>query len=77
MGRSVGTARSWVEPTIRAIAMLVATWIVFLFVPNRLLGYLSVHLVPTARDLAMVISWAIAFVFASWLFVRLQRGERR
>jgi hypothetical protein len=77
MRRSVGMVRSWVRPTIRAAVMLAVSWIVLLLVPNRLLGYLSVHLVPTWRDLLMVVWWVGSFVFASWLFVRLQRGEPR
>jgi hypothetical protein len=77
MVRGVGTVRSWIEPTVRAAIMLVVSWIVLLVVPNRLLGYLSVHLVPTWRDLLMVVWWVVAFVFACWLFVRLQRGEQR
>ncbi len=77
MTRTVRMVRSWTAPTIRAAVMLVVSWIVFLLVPNRLLGYLSVHLVPTARDLLMVVWWVVAFVFACWLFVRLQRGEPR
>jgi hypothetical protein len=75
--RSVSTVRSWVEPTVRAAVMLVASWVVFLAVPNRLLGYLSVHLVPTWRDVLMVVWWMAALVFACWLFVRLQRDEPR
>jgi hypothetical protein len=56
--------------------MLIASGIVFLVIPDRLLGYLSVHLVPTARDLLIALWWAIALVFACWLFVRLQRGAQ-
>jgi hypothetical protein len=75
MRRSVGMVGSWVRPTVRAAVMLAVSWIVLLLVPNRLLGYLSVHLVPTWRDLLMVVWWVASFAFASWLFVRLQRGE--
>jgi hypothetical protein len=74
MGTRVRIDRSWVAPTVRAAVMLVASVIVFLVIPNRLLGYLSVHLLPTARDLLVTLWWAIAFVFACWLFVRVQRG---
>jgi hypothetical protein len=76
MARNAVTMRSWVEPIVRAAIMLAVSWIVFLVVPNRLLGYLSVHLEPTPRDLLMVLWWVIAFVFACWLFVRLQRDDR-
>jgi hypothetical protein len=74
MGARIWTRGTWVAPTVRAALMLTVSVIVFLVIPNRLLGYLSVHLVPTARDLLMAVWWLIAFVFACWLFVRLQRG---
>lgn len=71
------TRMSWSVAMLRAAAMLVASVILFLFVPNRLLGYLSIHIIPTWRDLLMLVYWAIAFVLGCWLFVALQRDRGR
>ncbi len=76
MDARVWTGGAWVAPTVRAVVMLAVSVIVFLVIPNRLLGYLSVHLVPTARDLLIAVWWVFAFAFACWLFVRLQRGAQ-
>ncbi len=61
----------------RAALVLILSFLGFVLIPNRLVAYLSLHVVPRTRD-ALVLLWVIAFfVFMSWLFVRLQGGEGR
>jgi hypothetical protein len=67
---------TWGSATVRAAVMLVASFVLFAYVPDRLLTYLAIRTTPTARDLLVSISWAVTLVLAFWLFVRLQRtGE--
>lgn len=67
---------SWVRATALAAVMIVVSVVVFAFVPDRLLGYLTVRVAPSIRDLVVMLWWAAAFVGACALFVRLQRAER-
>jgi hypothetical protein len=60
----------------RAAMMLVVAVLVFVVVPDRLLAYLSLHIVPFWRDVAMICYAGLAFVSASVIFVRAQ-GVRR
>ena len=64
---------SWGSATARAAGMLVASFVLFAFLPDRLLTYLAVRTTPTARDLLVSLSWVVTLVLAFWLFVRLQR----
>jgi hypothetical protein len=57
--------------------MLTACYFLFMLVPNNLLSYLSLHTAPRNRDLLVTLWWVVAFVFACWLFVRLQRTRAR
>jgi hypothetical protein len=57
--------------------MLLASYLVFVRIPNDLLTYLSTRTVPFTRDLLVTLFWAVAFVAACWLFVRLQRKRGR
>ena len=68
---------SWIRATALAALMIVVSVVVFAFVPDRLLGYLTVRVAPNIRDLLVTLWWAVAFVGACFLFVRLQRAERR
>ncbi len=62
---------------VKAAIVLALSWIGFLFVPNRLLAFLTTRVTPHARD-ALVTLWVIAFFIGlSWLFVTLQTGRRR
>jgi hypothetical protein len=63
----------WTVATVRAALMLVASILLFVLIPDRLLAYISTRIVPRWRDLLMVVYMTVAFVFACWLFVRLQR----
>ncbi len=66
----------WGKAAITAVIMLVVSIVVFVIVPNQLLTYLSLHVVPRQRDLIVATWWAVSFVACCWLFVRLQ-GKRR
>ncbi len=59
--------------TVRAGVMLVASFVLFAYIPDRLLTYLAVRTTPTVRDLLVSLSWVVTLVLAFWLFVRLQR----
>jgi hypothetical protein len=68
---------TWSAAIVRAVILLVASIVVFLVVPDRLLAYLSLHVAPGVRDL-LVTAWvAVGFCGVAALFVRLQRGGRR
>ena len=64
---------TWGSATARAAGMLVASSVLFAYLPDRLLTYLAVRTTPTVRDLLVSISWVVTLVLAFWLFVRLQR----
>jgi hypothetical protein len=65
----------WGSAIVRAAIVLVVTVVLFLIVPDRLLAYLSLHLVPFWRDLAMLAYTAFAFLLACAVFVRLQGAQ--
>jgi hypothetical protein len=73
MGDEARTQITWGGATWRAAAALVAAVALFVVVPDRLLAYLSLHIVPFWRDVLMVCYVGLAFVLACWTFVRLQR----
>jgi hypothetical protein len=78
-GNAGGSAATdeWVPALAKAAIFLALSWIGFLFVPNRLLAFLTTRVTPHARD-ALVTLWVTAFFIAmSWLFVALQKGRRR
>jgi hypothetical protein len=64
---------SWGVASIRAGIILALSLLLFVIVPDRLLGYLATRIVPGWRDCLMLLYWAAAFVVGCWLFVRLQR----
>ena len=68
-----GMETSWLRAMALAAIMLAASYLLFVLVPNNLLSYLSLHTTPRNRDLLVTLWWVVAFVFACWLFVRLQR----
>ena len=57
--------------------MVIATYLLFVLVPNNLLSYLSLHTSPRNRDLLVTLWWMVGFVLACWLFVRLQRTRAK
>lgn len=64
---------SWGAAALKALAMIAICFLLFVLVPNSLLGYLTTRMTPTGRDLVVTTWWLAAFVVASWIFVRLQR----
>jgi hypothetical protein len=66
---------TWPAATFRAAIVLVASLILFVAIPDRLLAYLSTRIVPGWRDFLMLAYWGVAFVVGCWVFVRLQRGR--
>lgn len=68
---------SWVAASLAAAAMLLVSYLALVLVPNGLLDYLAVRVVPKVRDLIVASWWVVAFVACSWLFVRLQGRARR
>jgi hypothetical protein len=64
---------SWGAAALRAVGVIVVAVALFVLVPDRLLAYLSLHIVPFWRDVLMVGYVGIAFVLACWIFVRAQR----
>jgi hypothetical protein len=64
---------TWRSATARAAVMLVGSFVLFAYLPDRLLTYLAIRTTPTARDLLVSMSWVVTLVLAFWLFVRLQR----
>jgi hypothetical protein len=54
---------------------VVAAFVLFVLLPNQLLAYLSLHIVPRWRDFMMGVYLVGAFVVGCWMFVRLQRGR--
>ena len=64
---------SWLRAAGLAAVMLVASYLLYVLVPNNLLTYLSLHTSPRNRDLLVTLWWVVALGFGCWLFVRLQR----
>ncbi len=72
-----GPARtSWAHAALAALVMVVVSFLVFVLIPNTLLGYLTTRMTPTGRDLVVAGWWMIGFVLACLVFVRLQPGPR-
>jgi hypothetical protein len=67
------TSMSWGSAIVRAAIVIVMAVVVFVLVPDRLLAYLSLHIVPFWRDVLMLCYVGVAFVLASWIFIRIQR----
>jgi hypothetical protein len=73
MTGAAATEMSWGRGIVRATIALVVSIILFVVLPDRLLAYLSLHLVPFWRDVLMLGYVAIAFVAGCFVFMRLQR----
>jgi hypothetical protein len=65
----------WGSAIVRAAIVLVVSVVLFVIVPDRLLAYLSLHLVPLWRDLAMLAYTGVAFAAGCVVFVRLQKAR--
>jgi hypothetical protein len=66
---------TWGRAFVRATVLLVASVVVFLVVPDRLIAWLSLHVAPRLRDLLVTLWTAVALVGVAYLFVRLQRDR--
>lgn len=66
----------WRAAILAALLMVVISFLAFVLIPNTLLGYLTTRMTPNGRDLVVVGVWAIGFVLACIVFVRLQRKGR-
>jgi hypothetical protein len=62
----------WGAASVRAVVVLVVSVIVFVLVPDRLLAYVTLHLVPFWRDVLMLAYAAAAFLAGCIVFVWLQ-----
>jgi hypothetical protein len=74
-GNGVADGMTWGGAALRALGILVAAFVLFVLLPNQLLAYLSLHIVPRWRDFMMGVYLVGAFVVGCWMFVRLQRGR--
>ena len=75
----VGGARNdgWGDALVRAVVVLVLSFLGFVIVPDRLLTYLATRAVPRTRD-GLVVLWVVVFFVAmSYGFVALQRKRAR
>jgi hypothetical protein len=73
MTGTVAGGMPWGRAIIRAAIAVVVSLVLFVIVPDRLLAYLSLHIVPFWRDLLMLGYVAVAFVAGCLVFMRLQR----
>jgi len=72
---SSSSKERWGGAVLKGLAAVLLSLLLFIVVPDRLVTYLSRHVVPAARDL-IVLAWVtFAFLFMCWAFVRLQ-GRR-
>ena len=70
------SAEGWLPAAWKAAVLLIAAFVGFMVVPDRLVAYLSLHVAPRTRD-AIVLLWSISwFVALSLTFVLLQRRRR-
>lgn len=67
------TSMSWGSAIVRAAVVIVMALALFVLVPDRLLAYISLHIVPFWRDVLMLCYVGVAFVLACWIFMRIQR----
>jgi Kef-type K+ transport system membrane component KefB len=68
---------SWGQAIPKAALIVVLAWAGFLFVPNKLLAFLTTRVTPHARDALVTLFVIVFFVALSWLFVALQNQRRR
>jgi hypothetical protein len=70
-------AESWGRGLLKAALVLILAWGGFLFIPNKLLAYLTTRVTPHARDLLVTLWVVVFFVALSVIFVVLQKGRRQ
>jgi hypothetical protein len=69
-------ATSWGAAILGAAGMLLLSFLLFVLIPNSLMGYLATRMTPNGRDLVVVAWWALAFPVSCVVFIRLQRGGK-
>ena len=74
-GAGGSNGMTWWVAVLRGVAILIVAALLYVAIPNQLLGYLALHIVPLWRDVLMVVYWGVAFGLGCWLFLRLQ-GRR-
>lgn len=62
----------WTNAGLRALGVLVVSYLLFLLIPNWLVGYLALRVTTTARDVILIAWFAAAFVIGCVAFVVLQ-----
>jgi hypothetical protein len=72
-GERPASLRGWARAIVAAAVMVVLSFVALVLVPNTLLGYLTTRVVPTWRDLLVVLYWMAAFAGCCWAFLLLQR----
>lgn len=73
-GEGTGAER-WLPAAWKAAVLLIAAVVGFMIVPDRLVAYLSLHVISRIRD-AIVLLWSVTwFVALSVVLVRLQRSR--
>jgi Na+/pantothenate symporter len=63
-------AIEWVPAAVRAAIILAASVVGFIAFPNWLVGYLSLRVIPTARDLLVGAWFVVALFLVGLVFVR-------
>lgn len=67
----------WGGAAVRAIVVLIASFVGLVIVPDRLLAYLATRAVPRTRDMLALLWVVVVFVALSYAFVALQRRRTR
>lgn len=69
-------AEGWLPGAWKAAVLLIAAFVGFMVVPDRLVAYLSLHVAPRIRD-AIILLWSVFwFIALSFVLVLLQRRRR-
>ena len=69
---SRGTTEGWSAATLKAVGLLIASFVVLAVVPDRLVSYLSLHVEPRTRDAIVTLLWLAALAVLMRVFVVLQ-----
>ena len=57
---------TWWVAVVRGVAILIVAALLYVAIPDRLLAYLSLHIVPFWRDVLMLVYWGVAFGLGCW-----------
>jgi hypothetical protein len=70
---SSSTVEGWGPALLEGSVVLLLCWAGFLFVPDRLLAYLTTRVSPHVRDALVTAYFVLFFIALAWGFVRLQQ----